>query len=207
MSDPNKPVNDENDDFRVELEVSPASSARTELHLPCPTCCSTRTETIVTLDDISKWSASGTITKVYQFLEFEDELLGEVQSVRLVMKNPRSKRGCPLFDSTNHICTVANELPEGCKAYPWGFTGKQFFRQDKMFEVMDCHGLEGTPNFPPKEDQERAMLDYQSRLYTHFATPILYGLFMKKITKDTRERTSKGDGDTQVKTKKRGKRR
>jgi Fe-S-cluster containining protein len=96
----------------------------------CGKCC--KNETInITLLDIDKWMADNTIYRVFHLLRFEEN----ADNIQIFLIKDDDGY-CNLFHRDNNKCTIYNERPLFCRAYPLGFDGENY-----LVRTKDCIGL------------------------------------------------------------------
>ncbi|MFQ6119931.1 MAG: YkgJ family cysteine cluster protein, partial [Methanosarcinales archaeon] len=143
----------------------------------CGKCCERTPE--VYLNDIEKWRNAGAL---YQFIP-NLEIIEDYGSIQIQLKNKfKESNTCPMYDSKEKKCTAYENRPITCETYPLGYNGENYILLGR-----ECAGL-GKGKMTKeslKNMRDTARKYYEDKKQTELLLPVLQGLFMEHITKET----------------------
>lgn len=177
----------------------------------CGECC--KRDFDVYMDDIEQWVRSGTVYQMIQHLSLD----GEYGSLHIALK--KNDAGiCPMFktdnaddaadkDSENKdsddgdagtvaACTIYENRPASCRAFPLGYNGKNYIVVSKK-----CPGLNAGPMTPEilQAMRDSARDDFEHKSGTRMLLPMLQALFMEQFNRQSRKAYEKMSEDDRKK--------
>jgi len=151
----------------------------------CGACCY-RTFPIY-FEDLKRWNMDQTLPRVLPHLQIE---LVPPAGFQITFKKVKDKNGkdvCPFYTpNSNNRCGLFFSKPISCVAFPLGYDKitNRYYLVDKT-----CEGIgRGTMTKEYlKEMRENSKLDYECRLRTSNALPILQFLFLQYFNQQSEE--------------------
>lgn len=150
----------------------------------CGECC--KRDFDICIDDIEQWVGSGSIYQMIPHLSLE----GEYGSLRIAFKKtdagicPMLKKGDSDDAESVAVCTIYENLPASCRAFPLGYNGKNYIVVSK-----ECPGLnKGSMTSEALQMMRDAARDnFEHRASTRMLLPMLQGLFMEQYSRQSKK--------------------
>ena len=150
----------------------------------CGECC--KRDVDICIDDIEQWVGSGSIYQMIPHLSLE----GEYGSLRIAFK--KTDAGvCPMLKESDTddaesvaVCTIYENMPASCHAFPLGYNGKNYIVMNK-----ECPGLnKGSMTSESLQMMRDAARDnFEHRASTRMLLPMLQGLFMEQFNRQSQK--------------------
>ncbi len=154
-------------------------------------CCKARDSIDVHINDIERWWMDGSFARIYPELQI---VMGNGIPIRLQIQ----KEGpCPFLEGKD--CSIYDARPTSCRAFPLGFSGKNFVLADE-----ECPGVgKGKMTAERLEEIRSAAKDeYHARIRTSTILPALHAIIMKDTMKQSEEALGKLSDEDREKLKK-----
>jgi len=144
----------------------------------CGRCCEQEQGIAVYLSDIERWAKNGTIYQVFPGLSISMD--PESISIRLETEEGR----CKMYNSESKECSIYEDRPLACRAYPLKHDGSGYLLRDK-----ECPGI-GKGEMSKEallEIRGAAVDEHQDEARTAAVLPALQAILLKEMTKQSEE--------------------
>ena len=150
----------------------------------CGECC--KRDFDIHIADIEQWIGSGSIYQMIPHMSLE----GEYGSLRITFK--KTDIGiCPMLKEADAddaesvaVCTIYENRPASCRAFPLGYNGKNYIVVNK-----ECPGLNnGSMTSESLQEMRDAARDnFEHSSSTRMLLPMLQGLFMEQFSRQSKK--------------------
>lgn len=162
----------------------------------CGECC--KRDFDIHIDDIEQWVGSGNIYQMIPHISLE----GDFGSLRIGFKKTDAGT-CPMLKEADAddaesvpVCTIYENMPASCRAFPLGHNGKNYVVVNK-----ECPGLNNgsmtSESLQAMRDAARDNFEHNSS--TRMLLPMLQGLFMDQFSRQSKKAYEEMSDDDKTK--------